>query len=153
MKYFKNVAFHSVSYHELLGHGCGKLFTEHEGKLNFAQETIHPLTKEPVHTWYKEGETWGTKFKALSNPYEECRADSVALYYSTFEEAVLLLQPELKENWVELRNAVWTNFINMGVSSLEFYNVKDKKWLQAHMNGRFVILQVLLEAQNDFVKV
>lgn len=55
MKYFKNVAFHSVSYHELLGHGCGKLFTETEGKLNFAHETVHPLTKEPVKTWYKEG--------------------------------------------------------------------------------------------------
>lgn len=75
------------------------------------------------------------------------------MYYSTFEEAVLLLQPELKENWIELRNAVWTNFVNMGVSSLEFYNQKDAKWLQAHSNGRFVILQVLLEAQNDFVKV
>ena len=85
IKYFKQVAFHSVSYHELLGHGCGKLFTVTEGKHNFDHHnTINPLTKEPVTSWYKEGETWSNKFKALSNPYEECRADAVSLYYSSF---------------------------------------------------------------------
>lgn len=77
----------------------------------------------------------------------------MALYYSAFEEAVLLIQPELKENWINLRNAVWTSFVNMGVNSLEFYNQKDAKWMQAHSNGRFVILQVLIEAGEDFVKV
>lgn len=139
---FHQVSFHSVSYHELLGHGCGKLFTEKDGHYNFDRNVINPLTGKPVESWFVGNETWSTKFKALTNPYEECRADSVALYYSCFEDAVLLIQPEFKEDWVRLRDAVWINFVNMGVNVLEFYNPEHKKWMQAHSNGRFVILQV-----------
>ena len=48
---------------------------------------------------------------------------------------------------------MWINFVNMGINSLEFFNGKDKKWMQAHSNGRFVIMRVMLEAGNGFVKV
>lgn len=44
-KWGGNVWFQKVSYHELLGHGCGKLFTEtlEKGK-NFNENIINPLT-------------------------------------------------------------------------------------------------------------
>jgi dipeptidyl-peptidase-3 len=64
-----------VSYHELLGHGCGKLFCEdNSGKLNFDRDTVvHPLTRGKINSWYKVNETWSNVFLGFSNPYEECR--------------------------------------------------------------------------------
>ena len=40
---------------------------------------------------YNENETWNGKFKSLSNPYEECRADAVALYLGQFKESFDIL--------------------------------------------------------------
>jgi dipeptidyl-peptidase-3 len=51
-----------VGIHELLGHGTGKLFQENaKGEKNFPADFIHPLTGQPLSTWYKPGETWDSK--------------------------------------------------------------------------------------------
>ena len=55
-----------VGIHELLGHGTGKLLQEDPaGQYNFDIKSppISPLTGKPVDSWYKPGETWGSKFK------------------------------------------------------------------------------------------
>ncbi len=89
----------------------------------------------------------------MSNPYEECRADSVAVYYSCFEESFEVLLPECKDIWKELNIGCFAEFLIQGINALEYYNLETKKFTQAHMNGRYVILQVLLEAGNDFIKI
>ena len=43
--------------------------------------------------------------------------------------------------------------VRAGLLGLEFYSPENKAWKQAHMNARFVILQVLREAGNDLVKI
>lgn len=129
IKHFPAVIYHKVIFHELLGHGCGKLFYEgnydseniinpltsknlwfkHENiklKLlkNLPEYTSHYLLKKRtkiiyflltdekgIKKCYKPNDTWNSVFKNLSNPYEECRADSVALYFSTFKEAYEVL--------------------------------------------------------------
>lgn len=40
-----------------------------------------------------------------------------------------------------------------GVKSLEMYQPKTEKWMQSHSQAAFVILQVLLEAGDNFVTV
>ncbi|KAL4476266.1 hypothetical protein ABPG74_009999 [Tetrahymena malaccensis] len=151
IKHFPAVIYHKVIFHELLGHGCGKLF--YEGNYD-AENILNPLTNEKgITKCYKPNETWGSVFKNLSNPYEECRADSVALYFSTFKEAYEVLQPEQVQHWEEISTACFLEFVYQALIGLQFYNADDKKWGQAHINGRWVILQVLLEAGNGFVEI
>lgn len=151
MEMFNEISFHQVSFHELLGHGCGKLFMEREdGSFNFPKDFKDPF-KEGSTGYYKKGETWNTVFKDLSNNMEECRADAVALYFSCVPEAITILQPELKGREEDLCYAMFLTFAKMAVDSMEFYDTAEKRWMQAHCNGRYVILRVLLAAKADFI--
>jgi hypothetical protein len=44
----------------------------------------NPLEYE-FNTYYKEGDTWHSVFGDIASGYEECRADGVALYLSTYK--------------------------------------------------------------------
>lgn len=89
MKYHNPSLFLIVALHELLGHGTGRLCHELPAFEN-------PL-KYPFETYYKEGETWHSVFGDIASGYEECRADAVALYLSTYPEVRALLLPKYTE--------------------------------------------------------
>lgn len=73
--------FHQISYHELMGHGCGKMFIKKEdGSCNFNPEMIDPFTGKPV-TCYLPGQTYHNVFKQLNNNMEESRAELIAEYF------------------------------------------------------------------------
>ncbi len=40
-----------------------------------------------------------------------------------------------------------------GIAGLDYYVPSTKEWKQAHSQGRFAILNVLLDAGQDFIKV
>lgn len=139
--------------HELLGHGSGKLLKENPDKtLNFDAKLINPLTNKPVETYYKEGQGYDSVFGTIGSAYEECRAESVGLYLCLEKEIARIFQiPE-----AEIDDAIYVNYVTLflaGLKGLEHYNPTTKKWLQAHSNARFVILQVFLEQAKDTVKV
>jgi dipeptidyl-peptidase-3 len=72
-KYQKDAFEVQVGLHELLGHGSGKLLAEEKsGVFNFDihHPPLSPLTGNPITTWYKPGETWGSVFKACAASYE-----------------------------------------------------------------------------------
>ncbi|SAM08954.1 hypothetical protein [Absidia glauca] len=103
----KNAAFEvQVGTHEL-GHGTGKLFNEAaDGSYDFDRSAvIHPLTQQPLHGWYKPGQTFNSVFGGIASSYEECRAECIAL------------------------------------------------WGQAHMQARYAITRVLMDAGQDFVSI
>lgn len=85
-KYAKESLTLIVALHELLGHGTGKLLTKNveTGEMNFPADLINPYTNEPITTFYLSTETWSQKFGKLHSGYEECRADSVALFLLNF---------------------------------------------------------------------
>jgi len=152
LKYYTPCMFHIVIFHELLGHGCGKLLQEDStGVKNFDPNIINPCTGKVVETWYKGNDTSRTVFGKLYSAYEECRADSVALYYSCFPESIDTLQIEYNGEWKEIMEGVFTEYVVGGLKSLQYYNLEKKEFSQAHVHGGYVILQVLLEAGNNFI--
>jgi len=56
------MSFHKIVFHELLGHGCGKLLYKTNGVLNFDEKLIDPTTGKPVASYYNEKDTWISVF-------------------------------------------------------------------------------------------
>ena len=78
-----------VGLHELLGHGSGKLLQKaKDGSLNYPADLSNPLTGKAVDKHYEAGETYDSVFTSLGSSYEECRAEAVGLYLSTFHDVL-----------------------------------------------------------------
>lgn len=67
-----------VTLHELLGHGTGKQLDETNFDIN--NPPGHPLTGEPIKTWYKPDEQSSSVFGDLDMTLDECRAEAIAAY-------------------------------------------------------------------------
>ncbi|XP_062309788.1 dipeptidyl peptidase 3 [Osmerus eperlanus] len=141
-----------VGLHELLGHGSGKLFVQDEnGKLNFEKEkVVNPETGEPISSWYQGSETWDSKFSTIASSYEECRAECVGLYLCLNKHVLSIFGHE-GHDAEEVVYVNWLNMVRAGLLGLEFYTPESQSWRQAHMQARYVILRVLLEAGQGLV--
>lgn len=150
-----------VGIHELLGHGTGKLLQEiAPGEFNFdiKHPPISPITNEPIKTWYKPGQTWGSVFGGIASSYEECRAECVAMDLSCdFEILKVFGYGDGKEDMAgEAGDVLYIAYLQMaraGLVSLEFYDPASKKWGQSHAQARFSILRCFLEDSPDLVKL
>lgn len=80
----KSKAFYLwVVFHELFGHGTGKLLAEDSaGSFNFDAQNppINPLNGKPIDTWYRPGQTWTGLFGDIATSVDECRAECVGAY-------------------------------------------------------------------------
>ncbi|CAL9729602.1 hypothetical protein MOUN0_H02872 [Monosporozyma unispora] len=135
-----------VGIHELLGHGSGKLLMETEAnKYNFDIEAPPlGLDGKPVTTYYKLGETWGSKFGALAGAFEETRAEVVAMFLITNRELLNIFGFKSRE---EQDNVIYAGYLQMaraGLLALEYWDPKTGKWGQPHMQARFSIMKTFL---------
>ncbi|VDM36975.1 unnamed protein product [Toxocara canis] len=153
LKYHKEAFEVQVGLHELLGHGSGKLLQRNkDGSFNFDRNLKDMLTAGPVSSWYEPGETWSSKFGALSSAYEECRAEAVGYFLCTFPDVLKIFGYE-GETAETVKYVNWMSEIRAGLLALEFYSPETKNWGQAHCFARYTLLQVCLEAGNDFVTI
>ena len=114
-----------VGCHELLGHGVGKLiYRDKDGK---ASTFTDPITNETYESCYEEGEDYAQRFGDFSGSYEECRADTCAMFLQTFEEVYSLFgftKDEIEEvNWNSTMRHIRGAIMSMG-----YYNPDTKKW-------------------------
>lgn len=72
-----------MACHELLGHGTGKINFE-------MRKYTDPITNEEFESCYEKGDTWNSRFGAISTSYEECRADTCGFYLCTIKEVYSL---------------------------------------------------------------
>jgi len=146
-----------VGGHELLGHGSGKLFcviNSPTGNVkNFTENTLNPLTEQPVTTCYEVGQTYDHVFSTLSSSFEECRAECVGLYLSSVPDFLRIFGYEDQKRQEDVMYVNWLSMARAGVVALECYSPENKQWRQAHMQARFGILQVLLEAAGGLVNL
>ena len=156
---YRDAAFEvQVGLHELLGHGCGKLFAETApGKFNFDHDNppINPLTGKPITSWYKPGETWGSVFGATASSYEECRAESVAMALSCDFDVMSIFDFEGGIDG-EAGDVLYASYLSMaraGIFALEMWDPNSRKWGQAHSQARFSILRVFLDAGKEFASL
>ncbi|QPG76406.1 hypothetical protein FOA43_003795 [Brettanomyces nanus] len=143
-----------VGIHELLGHGTGKLLMQNDDK-SFNFDTANPpigLDGKPVKTYYKPGETWGSLFGSLAGPYEECRAESVAMFLVTDRKLLEIFGYHTKE---EQDRVIYVSYLSMcraGLLALEFYDPENKKWGQPHCQARYAIMKTYLDAGEGLLK-
>lgn len=130
-----------VANHELLGHGSGKQLQENaDGTFNFdPKTTINPLTGKPVTSWYKPGETYGSKFGLVASSMEECRAEAVALYLCSNLEILKIFGYESKEDIKTVQHMTFLLMARAGIRALEWYDPQTGKHGQAHMQARMGI--------------
>ena len=140
-----------VGLHELLGHGCGKFLRRKEdGTLNFDLEKVkNPYTGEAAG-YYEKGENYNSRFTNLASAYEECRAETVALYLGLVNP-VLDIFGVAKSDQEDLKYVSWLDMMYAGLKGLEMYQPTQGKWGQAHSQARYVILRVALEAGGGLV--
>jgi len=159
---YRDPAFEvQVGLHELLGHGCGKLLQETApGEYNFdiSNPPISPITKEPIKTWYKPGQTWSGVFGAIAPSYEECRAECVAMALSCDFDILQIFghgdgKTDIDGPAGDVLYAAYLSMARAGLTALEFWDPKSRKWGQAHMQARYSILQTFLNAGNDFASL
>ena len=159
---YRDPAFEvQVGLHELLGHGCGKLLQETSPNIfNFdpSNPPISPLSGQPIKTWYKPGQTWGSVFGPLAASYEECRAECVAMALSC-EFPILALfgfgdgKPDMHSAAGDVLYTAYLQMARAGIAALEFWDPKSRKWGQAHMQARFSILRTFLNAGVEFCQL
>lgn len=143
-----------VGLHELLGHGSGKLFVKQEdGSFNFDKNTVeHTETHEKINKWYNYNETWDSKFSTIASTYEECRAECVGIYLCLSADALRIFG-HTEDTADDIIYVNWLNMARAGLLALEFYSPETQAWRQAHMNARYVILRVMLEAGQGLVTI
>ncbi|MBW0514372.1 hypothetical protein O181_054087 [Austropuccinia psidii MF-1] len=136
-----------VANHELLGHGSGKLLQENaDGSFNFdPQSTTNPLTGKPVESWYKPGETYGSKFGLVASSMEECRAETVALYLCSNLEILKIFGYDKTEDIVTIQYMTFLLMARAGVRALEWYDPQTGKHGQAHMQARLGITKWMVD--------
>lgn len=142
-----------VGIHELLGHGSGVLFVR--GQNDSILSTLQDPITGTVGTLscYEDGATWDGTFGKIASGYEECRAECCGIYLSLSSSVLPIFGHTTPEKQADITYTNWLLMCRAGLVGLEFYTPETNSWRQAHMNARYVILRVLLEAGEGLVRI
>lgn len=143
-KHYEIAAHITLSNHELLGHGSGKIFYEKDVSNGKVRDLLDP--KKFVSTYYEEGQDAASAFGGMYQHFEECRADTSAVYLSFFDEILDVYEINKDENYRKsITLAVFLYVINSALKNLNSYSEELHKWKSAHKAARFAILKACIK--------
>jgi len=111
----------------------------------------NPYTGEEITTYYLSTETWSQKFGKLSSGYEECRADSVALYLMQYDQPFEIFFPDQKAEWEDIHYVGWLDILHGAIMGLKYFDVEKKVWGQAHILASWAIFQAVREGDPSVI--
>ncbi|KAH0792323.1 Dipeptidyl-peptidase III [Histomonas meleagridis] len=137
-----------VASHELYGHGSAALFYKEDVVGKNIPDLINP--KKTVETYYPEGVSFDSAFGSHASSYEECRAETTALF--------LIFKPEVQKIFgvseSDFTNVTYTDILLLlhnGIKTLTCYSPEVAEWKQAHARARFAILRACIMWSNGAV--
>ena len=98
-----------------------------DGSLNFESGLENPLTGKPVDHFYEAGETYDSKFTSMGSSYEECRAEAVGLYLSTFKDVVKIFGFEDADTADDVIYANWLSLCHAAIKGVEMYRYERSR--------------------------
>ncbi|XP_015758341.1 PREDICTED: dipeptidyl peptidase 3-like [Acropora digitifera] len=132
-----------VGLHELLGHGSGKLFV----KVSLLVCNCYCRTVLVVGFFV----LWIEIFACVLHLWYVLFLDLCTFLFYLFEAAIIFGHEDSEADNIVYIN--WLNMVRAGLLGLEFFTPENNKWRQAHMQARYVILRVLLEAGEGLVQL
>ena len=85
-------------------------------------------------------------------PKLECRAECVGLHLC-LEAGVCEIFGHSGADIEDIKYCNWLSMVLAAIKGLEMFSPAAGEWKQAHSQARFVIMQVMLEAGQDFVTI
>lgn len=126
----------------------------HEKDMEYIKTIPNPLTGEVGSlTTYPKNGTWDSTFGKIASNYEECRAECCGIYLCLEPTVLSVFGHTTPENQSDIIYINWLLMCRAGILALEFFTPETNAWRQAHMNARFVILRVLLEAGQGLLNI
>ena len=141
----------------LLGYDLSKFLKKekdpetNEFKYNFNKDLKNPLTDKSIieiEDYYKENETFETKFGDNSIIIDECLATLTSLYLCGNESA----QQIFFINKIDLNSSMqttWLLFFSEVINNLNLYNEKDKTWIHMPTQACWIIMNYIIKEQKE----
>ncbi|KAJ9657449.1 hypothetical protein H2198_004324 [Neophaeococcomyces mojaviensis] len=157
-KHSTDIGYLWLVFHELLGHGTGKMMVEErEGEFNFDYERppLNPLTEKPIDSWYRPGQTWTGQFGNIATSVDECRCELVGAFLIGDHDLLRLFgydeNSELKP--ANLLYLFYVRLCALALLDLNNYSLESKRWGQAHSRAHFAMLRCLLRDGKGCVQI
>lgn len=134
------LSFH-VASHELYGHGSATMLKREDVVGKNVVDFLNP--DRFVTTYYADDAKYDEAFGAVASAFEECRAETTAVYLAFKNEALDIFKVPVEQR-SEFSLCEVLSMVNSAMKTLYCYSPETSKWLQAHSAARFAILRALI---------
>ena len=144
MEFSEKIESLATSAHELFGHGSVRLLKKEDVEGDKVPDLLTPGKFVKTY-WPDDGKSYDATFGTISSAFEECRAETTAVYLTFFDEVLDIFKCPADKEY--RRNFLFVTVVSMllsGLRSMWCYSAEARKWTQAHSEARFAILRACL---------